>query len=228
MAVLIFFSLMIGLGYEEEMQAASAQAVAGRVVLLDPGHGKPDPGSIGASGVLEKDIVLAIGLQLRDLLESRGVTVHMTRTGDYDLAQPETQGLAARKREDLAARIALTNELAPDVMISIHANAYPSPRWSGAQTFYRQDCEPSQRLAVAMQNQLMRITARTQRKASSQQNLIILRKTEVPATVVEVGFLSNPQEEALLQLEEYQMRLAWAIYAGIVQYMNEMSLPADI
>ncbi len=226
-AVLVFFSLMIGLGYEEQMQAASAQVVGGRVVFIDPGHGKPDPGSVGVSGALEKDIVLTISLYLQDLLESRGVIVHMTRTGDYDLAEAGTEGLAARKREDLRARIELVNEVQPDVLVSIHANAFPSSRCSGAQTFYRKGCDLSQLLAVSMQHQLTRITNRTQRQASSQQDLIILRNTRVPATVVEVGFLSNPQEEALLKQEGYQRRVAWAIYAGIVQYMNEMSLPAD-
>lgn len=224
-AVMVFLCLVVGLGYQEQMRTATTQVVGGRVVVIDPGHGQPDPGSIGVSGALEKDIVLAIAVYVRELLECRGVVVHMTRSGDYDLAKPATEGLAARKREDLAARVALVNELAPDMLISIHANAFPSARWSGAQTFYPKGCALSHSLAVSIQTQLSRITGRTQRQASSQQDLVILRDVQVPATVVEVGFLSNPQEEALLKQDEYQQRVAWAIYAGIVQYVNDLSLP---
>ncbi|MEW6524839.1 MAG: N-acetylmuramoyl-L-alanine amidase [Bacillota bacterium] len=224
-AVVTFVTLLAASGYERQHLAASARVLAGRTVLIDPGHGKPDPGASGPGGAVETDIVLAIGLQLRDLLESRGVTVVMTRTTDQDLADPGERSLSKRKRQDLDRRVQLANEVVPEAVLSIHANAFPSSQWYGAQVFYQAENPESQRLAVLLQQQLARTTGNTTRRASPRIDHCMLSRVTTTAVTVEVGFLSNPREAAMLLNPAYQQRVAWAIYAGLIRYFAEGALP---
>ncbi|MGB9804074.1 N-acetylmuramoyl-L-alanine amidase, partial [Desulfofundulus sp.] len=99
---------------------ALSWALAGRVIVVDPGHGGVDPGVVGKNNVLEKDLVLAVGQKLALYLRQSGARVIMTREGDHDLADPEITGLYKRKRQDLARRVALANDLPADAMVSIH------------------------------------------------------------------------------------------------------------
>ena len=114
--------------------APVADAISGRIVAIDAGHGGPDPGAIGVSGAREKDITLAIAIKLEQLLRRAAVFTLLTRTGDHDLVQGEP--VAHRQREDLQRRAALVNGSGAHVFVSLHANSFPSPVWSGAQTFY--------------------------------------------------------------------------------------------
>src|SRR5690606_4033056 len=111
--------------------APVADAISGRIVAIDAGHGGPDPGAIGVSGAREKDITLAIAIKLEQLLRRAAVYTLMTRTGDHDLVQGEHA--AHRQREDLQRRAALVNRSGAHVFVSLHANSFPSPVWSGAQ-----------------------------------------------------------------------------------------------
>lgn len=213
-------------GYEQRLLAVSAPALVGRTVLLDPGHGHPDPGASGSGGAEEKDIVLSISLYLRDLLEAAGVRVVMTRETDTDLADPGLSGYSRRKRQDLERRVEMANTLAPDVVVSIHANGFPSPQWYGAQTFYQAHSPESARLAGLVQAQLVSVTGNTTRQASPRLEHCMLTKVTAVSVTVEVGFLSNPREAALLTNARYQKRLAWAIYAGLTRFFSEKSMPA--
>src|SRR5690606_7985110 len=203
--------------------APFAETVPGRVVAIDPGHGGPDPGAIGVTGVREKDITLAIARELQQLLHRSAVYTVMTRTGDHDLIQGER--VSHRQREDLRRRAALANEAGVDVFVSLHANSFPSPVWSGAQTFYRDGDEESRRLAVAIQTALVQQLGPNRRTARPA-DLAILRAVEAPAALVEVGFLSNPQEEQLLKDPAYQRRLAAAIAHGIFVFLSGQAAPA--
>lgn len=193
----------------------------GRVVAVDAGHGGPDPGAIGVTGAREKDITLAIALKLEHLLKHAGIETIMTRTGDYDLVRGED--VPHRQREDLIRRAELVNNSGAQLFVSLHANSFPGANWSGAQTFYLDDDERGFRLATHIQGALvreLRELGRNRRRAAAA-DLRILRDVDVPTVVIEVGFLSNPAEEALLQQADYQGRVAQAIANGVLSYLAE-------
>lgn len=190
-----------------------------RIVAIDAGHGGPDPGAIGMSGAREKEITLAIALKLEEILNHAGIITVMTRTGDYDLVRGAD--VPHRQREDLIRRAELVNNSGAQLFLSLHANSFPEAAWSGAQTFYSADDEHGFGLATYIQAALVRelrdLGANRRRAAAA--DLRILRDVDVPAVVVEVGFLSNPAEEALLQRADYQGRVAQAIANGVLAYM---------
>ncbi len=201
--------------------APVADTRARRVVAIDPGHGGPDPGAVGASGVLEKDVTLAIALKLEQVLTQAGVATVMTRTGDYDLVRGED--VAHRQREDLIRRAELVNESGAQVLLSLHANSFPEAAWFGAQTFYLNEDSTSFSLATHVQAALVRELQELgpNRRRAAEADLRILRDVQVPAVVVEVGFLSNPREEQLLQQADYQGRVAQAIANGVLSFFAE-------
>ncbi len=189
------------------------------LILLDPGHGGPDPGALSAEGTLEKDVVLAVGLKLQDHLEAAGLSVIMTRETDTDLSEMPGASLRARKRADLQRRVEIMNVSGADAVISIHANAIAASRWQGAQVFYHPDRAPeNQLLAECIQEELVHITRETTREINVSRDKYILDNVWLPVVIVEVGFLSNPREAALLDDPGYQDRIAWAITVGIMRY----------
>jgi len=197
---------------------ASATSIVGKVIVIDPGHGGEDPGFLATDTVREKDIVLAIGLQLRRLLEEAGAIVVMTRESDEDLASEEEDRLGARKASDLRRRAEVSNRVGADAFISIHANAINSPRWYGAQTFY--DPRKGERdalLAAAVQQVFVEMTDTT-RRPLRRQNIYLMEAVEAPAVTVEVGFLSNPRERELLSTGQYQRRVAWAMLKSLLEW----------
>ena len=109
--------------------------LTGRVIVIDAGHGGPDGGA-EAEGKQEKEVALKIAGKVRNYLQESGALVLMTREKDNDLADKDMKGLSRRKTQDLIRRAKFVNNADPDAMISIHLNAIPSPKWSGAQTFY--------------------------------------------------------------------------------------------
>ncbi|WP_106767134.1 N-acetylmuramoyl-L-alanine amidase CwlD [Paenibacillus faecalis] len=192
--------------------------LAGKVIALDAGHGGPDGGAVSKKGVIEKDINLAVTLYLRDYLQQAGALVVMTREGDYDLASESTKGYSKRKTEDLKNRVRLIEDNDADLFISIHLNSIPSNRWSGAQTFYPKDKMDSKNLAELIQAELKRNLENTQRVAKSDDQVFLLQALRIPAALVELGFLSHPQESEMLRDEQYQRKVAAAVYKGILRY----------
>lgn len=198
----------------------STLPLAGQVIALDAGHGGRDGGAVSASGIVEKDVTLAISLQLRDYLQEAGAAVVMTREDDRELSDPKVKG--GMKRQDLTKRVEIVNESEADLMISIHLNAIGSPRWSGAQTFYQpKRDEAHETLAVLIQDELVRNLENTDRVAKAlDRNILLMRNVKMPAALVEVGFLSNPQEASLLNTESYQKKVAASVYQGILRYAS--------
>lgn len=196
-----------------------ADRVSGRTVVIDPGHGGVDPGAVGEGGVLEKDIVLAIALRLAPLFRQAAVYTILTRTDDRDLADPLTRGYTARKREDIPRRVEMARRHGADVFLSLHANKVPGPQWWGAQVFYRAGHEPSRRLAGFIQEEFRRHVPDNLREPEAVDHLYVVTRLDIPAVVVEVGFLSNPQEARLLQRPSYQQTVAEAIFRGTLRYL---------
>lgn len=179
------------------------------VVAVDAGHGGNDPGKVGASNVLEKDVNLAIALKLRDKLEAQGVKVIMTREIDASLATP---GATNKKTSDMNNRIEIINSEHVDILISIHQNSYGSASAKGAQVFYHGTSEESKELAETIQSFLISgVDPENTRAAKEGNDYFILRKSTCPGVIVECGFLSCPEETAKLVDEAYQDKLAGAI-----------------
>ena len=201
-----------------------ASALAGNVgespltVVIDAGHGGNDPGGIGVSGVLEKDVNLAVAEFLKKDLEQRGIKVVMTREEDTGLY---SENASNKKREDLANRIQVITDANPQFVICIHQNSFTDPKYSGAQVFYYKDSSEGASLAAYVQNQLISgVDPSNTRVPKSNMNYYMLKNSPAPIIIVECGFLTNSEEEAKLGTEDYQRKLAWNIYLGIMQYVN--------
>lgn len=198
--------------------------LSGRVIVIDPGHGGPDGGA-QSGDTKEKDIALNIAHQLRDYLQQSGALVYLTREEDKDLANEDTKGLSRRKTEDLRKRVAFIKDHNPDCVISIHLNAIPSAKWRGAQTFFHPKSDENEKLAKFIQDSLRSQLENTDRYAKAINHVYILKKVDMPAALVEVGFLSNPSEKQLLQTKDYQQKVAASIYQGVMRYYTKETVP---
>ena len=187
-------------------------------VVLDAGHGGKDPGKVGITGCYEKDINLKITEKLKIFLELEGIRVVLTRDGDYGLYS-ETD--AVKKTADMRNRVSLIEQTEPDLVISIHQNSYSDGSIKGAQTFYYSDSKKGKELAGFLQDRLVyTLDNNNHRKEKANDNYYLLKNTNCPIVIVESGFLSNEEECKLLQSEVYQEKVAWAVYMGIMQYLN--------
>lgn len=193
-----------------------ATPVTNRVVIIDAGHGGGDPGAIGITGTLEKDINLNIALKLQQFIEKNGGTVLMTRVDD--------EMLGTTKREDMNIRKKLREENSGDIFVSIHLNSFPKSNCNGAQTFYA-DNEESKVLAEKIQKNMVKfLDEDNTRIAKKLSDVYLLKKVNIPSIIVECGFLSNSKEEKLLADEQYQSKIAFAVYSGILEFFNEENL----
>lgn len=217
-SVLAAFLLFVSSVHGVRLASVSVTLLSlqGKTIAVDPGHGGLDPGVVGRAGTLEKDVVFSISMRLAELLRGAGATVVLTRETDEE--SPEIHDLEHRTR--------IINSSGAQVALSIHANGFPSPVWYGAQVFYDTTGDPdSVRLARAIQDELIRVTRRTERDINCGIEHYILRHAKMPAATVEVGFLSNPEEESLLSTKGYQRKVAWAIFLGLARYFAEGPLP---
>lgn len=173
-------------------------------IVLDPGHGGKDPGAV-VDEVMEKDINLAIALLVRDKLTGQeGIVVSMTR--DQDTYPTLTQ------RADYA------NDLDADLFISIHANAVENDStYAGVMTFYHPDKPDSKKVAQLIQRAVLNATGAIDRKIRSE-NYVVISETDMPAALIETGFMTCPEELSLLIDPVYQAKLAEGIAAGILAF----------
>ncbi len=179
-------------------------------VVIDPGHGGPDPGAVGIGGLRETDIVLDVGLQVAQLLQARGVQVLLTRTSEVDV--------------DLPPRVSLANNSSADVFVSIHANALSMarPDVNGVETFYFQ-AGNSLQLARAIQSQIMAISPGTPDRGARPGRFFVIRRTVMPAVLTEMGFVTGRIDAPRLASPNFRRRLALAISAGILNYLRGAS-----
>ncbi|HBV96130.1 MAG TPA: cell wall hydrolase [Desulfotomaculum sp.] len=212
----LIYGSWIKVSFELDRRSVEAlsTAMAGKVIVIDPGHGGKDPGSRGSSGAEEKDITLEISKKLAYMLGQAGASVLLTRDCDMWLADPEAPH---KKRSDLTRRVEIANSNNADAFVSIHANSFIHDRGQrGAQTFSQPGSEDGKLLSSVVQEELSRILGNTKRKPKEIDYFI--RRSKVPAIIVEVGFLSNPSEEKLLLDPAYQSKVAFAVYGGLVKY----------
>lgn len=172
-----------------------------RIIVIDPGHGGSDPGTIGITGVLEKEVVLPIGLQLGKYLEAAGALVVYTRKDDCYVSKFDRPKIAEVANAEL--------------YVSIHANSYGTMEAKGIETLYNPLYLDNFRLAQTIQSELSRIPERNNRGVRPRTDLAVLNNLAIPAVLVEVGFVSNAEEELLLISAEYQNQIAEGLFEGI-------------
>ena len=196
--------------------------VSGKVVVVDAGHGIPDEGAEVGDGTTEAQTNLKIALKLQNLLEQSGCTVILTRSDENGIYDIDSKTLRQKKISDIRNRVKIGNESSADIFVSIHLNKIPQQQYDGWQTFYNEKSEQGQKLAKSIQANLNEaIQKENNRVAAKIENIYIINNVEIPTTIVECGFLSNPQEKEQLLTDSYQNRLAWGIYNGIIDYFYE-------
>lgn len=190
-----------------------------KVIIIDAGHGGRDPGAVGKNGAIEKEINLSIAKKLKAYLEENGNTCIMIREVDEGLY---SEADSNKKSRDMKSRKEIIKSNNADLFISIHLNSFPQSQYYGAQVFYYSEDEKSKMFAQVAQGELLRVLNRgNKREEKPSSTYYILKENPVPSILVECGFLSNPEEERLLKEDEYQNKIAWALYCGITKYINE-------
>lgn len=191
--------------------------LAGLTIVVDPGHGGKDPGAVGPGGTQEKTTTLPVGLNLADLLRQAGAKVVMTRTGDTSPAGGQYSEL-----KDLQARVTIANQIKADLYVSIHNDAFSNPEAGGVTTYISADnpgAAAGRKLADAVQQEVIKQVGLQDRKVKTA-NFYVIKNTSMPSILVELGFLSNPEEEKLIKSPEFQKKSALGIYRGILIYQG--------
>ncbi|MCU0529678.1 MAG: N-acetylmuramoyl-L-alanine amidase [Cyanobium sp. Prado107] len=176
-------------------------------VVIDPGHGGPDPGAVGIGGLRETDVVLDVSLQVARLLQARGVQVTLTRTSEIDL--------------DLPPRVAIANRTGADAFVSVHANALSMarPDVNGVETFFFSG-GPSQALASALQRRMLAISPGSPNRGVKQGRFFVIRRTVMPAALVEMGFVTGAIDAPRLANADFRRRMALALAAGLLDFLG--------
>ena len=223
--VLSIFGIALGLSVitdRKEAVPTVSLPVSGKTIVIDAGHGKPDEGAESSTGTTEAETNLKIALKLQNLLEQSGSSVVLTRSDENAIYDIDAKTLRQKKISDIHNRVKIGNESSADIFVSIHLNKIPQQQYDGWQTFYKAGSENGQKLAVSIQNNLNKaIQKENNRVAKTIDNIYIIKHVEIPIAIVECGFLSNPEEEKLLLQDEYQNKLAWGIYNGIIDYFYD-------
>lgn len=185
-----------------------------KVIAIDPGHGGSDPGAIGAGGTQEKNITLPISKNLRDLLTKAGAKVYMTRTSDTDVDKP-----GASDKAELQARVNVAEKYNADAFISIHINSAANKSIGGLSSYYYPKTKHDARLAKAIQTKL-KANFGLDDLGIREANFYVNKRSSMPATLLELGFISNPKEETVLKSKWFQEKAARVIFEGIKEYFK--------
>lgn len=215
--ILLFIVTITALLWSEQDTPASTKDQP-ITVVIDPGHGGNDPGKVGTSDILEKDINLEIALTLADILKESGINVIMTRDGDYGLYEESDSN---KKNTDLHNRCKLVEESKATLVVSIHQNSFTDSTVSGAQVFYYSGSEKSRILAQEISDSLSTSIGKDNtRPIKDNSDYFLLLNTPCPCIIIECGFLSNPIETKKLQDPNYQLLLSRAISQGVLDFLN--------
>ena len=196
--------------------------VSNKTIVLDAGHGTPDEGAQNNEGMTEAKVNLEIAYKIKKLLEECGAKVILTRSDDNAIYDENAKTIGQKKVSDIKNRVKIGNESSADIFVSIHLNKISDTRCKGWQTFYNIRNENSKKLATSIQDSLNdTIKIENKRKPQKLTDVYIMKNVEIPITIVECGFLSNKEDANLLKTDEYQEKLAWGIYGGIMKYFED-------
>ncbi len=221
-SVLLVTALTFILCFEALSRVPIGEASSSNIkIVLDAGHGGIDGGVSGVkTKVKESEINLAVVKKLQKYLEDAGMSVVLTRNSAAGLYGIANKNL---KKRDMQKRKEIIKKAEPHLVVSVHMNKYSTSSRRGAQVFYRKDSEQGKRLAISIQESFNNMKESVRKLSPLAGDYYILNCTDFPSVIAECGFLSNPEEEALLLTEEYQDSVAYAIFKGIVGYLSESS-----
>ena len=209
---------------ERALPTSGSAASDKPVIVLDAGHGGMDSGAVGSAGTLEKDINLSIVLALRDMFEMSGFEVVLTRDQDISIYSDGVEGIRNQKLSDMDNRLKIIQSYPDSIFLCVHQNNFTDPRYFGAQMFYNNNHPNNRTLAQIMQNSFVRLQPDNDREIKlSGEELFLLNTNKNPSRMIECGFLSNPEEEASLSTWEYQQKVAFTIYSGVMEYLDATS-----
>ena len=218
-AVVMLFTVLFALS-SFILHNGSSKVFSGKIskrIIIDSGHGLPDGGAVGANGTIESTVNIKIAKEAQKLLTKRGYTVIMTRKDENSISD-EGDTIAAKKKNDMYRRLEIMNGSEADIFVSIHLNKFTDRRYRGAQVLYSRNFQQSETLAGLIQKEFNGLSE----NKSKRTHLFLLNKAQIPAVIAECGFLSNFEEEELLNQKEYQKKLAKAIVNGIEAYYERM------
>jgi len=216
--VAAFFLVAAGLLRHTVETASTIQPFSAYpVIVIDPGHGAPDGGATGVSGVREDAVNLAVSRRLERLLALLGYETVMTRTG-ADCIATEGETIRQKKQSDLKNRVELVNSLPAAVVVSIHQNHFPDGRYSGPQVFCTKGAEALANSAQRALTQALAPSSKREAKAAS--GVYLMEHITHPGILVECGFLSNPEEEQKLSDPEHQKKIAAILAAVLAEYVR--------
>ncbi len=223
LVIIVLLSLFSNISRTSETIDATNEEHVGKIkVIIDPGHGGVDQGASGSTGVGEAPINLEISEKLMKFLEGSGFDTEMTRYEDEGLYTLKSKTIREKKNEDLKNRVQFINESEADLVVSIHLNSFTQEQYYGAHVFYQNNSQTGKIAADILQDSLKSILDKSnERVPQIKKNIKIMDDTTVPVVLIECGFLSNRAEEKKLISDEYQEKVAWAIYAGLMKYFNE-------
>ena len=191
------------------------------MIVIDAGHGGEDGGA-EVDGVLEKDINLSIAGKLSEILRLCGCRVTEIRDEDISVYDSDAQTLREKKVSDLKRRVKIANENDNNILVSIHQNKFDNSAYSGAQLFYSSNHDDSRVLAESIRSAITSLLQKdnTRELKPAGSDIYLLDHAEVPAVIVECGFLSNQQERSKLMDDDYQNEMAYAVAMGVLEYIN--------
>lgn len=194
------------------------------MIVIDAGHGGEDGGA-EVDGVLEKDINLSIAGKLSEILRLCGCRVTEIRDEDISVYDSDAQTLREKKVSDLKRRVEIANESDNNILVSIHQNKFDNSAYSGAQLFYSSNHDDSRVLAESIRGAITSLLQKdnTRELKPAGSDIYLLDHAEVPAVIVECGFLSNQQERSKLMDDAYQNEMAYAVAMGVLEYSYSAS-----
>ena len=221
-ATIIFFSVIGLFIKKDEFSDSSVVGVSATspiTIIIDAGHGGEDGGAV-ANGVVEKDINLAIAKSLRAYIETSNLSYDMTREEDVLLYNDHEKN--NKKRYDLLNRIKIGNSYHSAIFISIHQNKFEIPKYKGLQVYYSVNNHNSEKIAALIQckSKIYLDNDNNRETKPADYRIKVLDSLQIPAVLVECGFLSNPEEAELLSDKNYQNRIALIIYLSIVEFLE--------
>lgn len=216
--------LALGARLTDNVVPASAEIDDRPIIVLDAGHGGLDSGAVGKSGLLEKDVNLSVVKHLREMLEMSGFQVVVTRDEDISIYDAGVEGIRNQKLSDMDNRLEIVQSYPDSIFLCIHQNNYTDPAYFGGQMFYNENNPDNRTLAQIMQNRFAALQDGNDREIKlSGSELFLLKDNKNPSLMIECGFLSNPEEEALLATTEYQQKIAFSIYCGVLEFIDATS-----
>ena len=216
--IILFISFIITIFFVSKVYAVSNnQSLLGKTIYIDPGHGGIDSGTTYKK-IYEKDLNLLMSKKLRTSLETLGAKVYLTRENDKDLSISNRN----RKRSDLISRAYLINKTKPDLYLSIHINYLSDSRYKGLQIFYNNKNKENENIALSLTKHMKEKTYNV-REPKYNNTYYMYKNITEPGVLIELGFLSNPDDRYRLTHEEYQDKLINNLTYSINEYFKEKS-----